>query len=29
MGSQAGLQFEQSIMLLDANGKDLDTGKGN
>lgn len=29
MGSSAGLQFEQSIMLLDAKGDDLDTGKGN
>lgn len=29
MGSSAGLQFEQSIGLLDAKGDDLDTGKGN
>jgi hypothetical protein len=29
MGSSAGLQFEQSIVLLDAKGGELDTGKGN
>ena len=29
MGSSEGLQFEQSIGLLDAKGEDLDTGKGN
>ena len=29
MGESAGLQFEQSIGLLDAKGEDLDTGKGN
>ena len=29
MGSSAGLQFEQSITLLDAKGEDLDTGQGN
>lgn len=29
MGSSAGLQFEQSLVLLDATGGELDTGKGN
>ena len=28
-GSQAALQFEQSITILDANGDDLDTGQGS
>src|SRR5262249_32459560 len=28
-GSQAALQFEQSITILDASGKDLDTGQGS
>jgi hypothetical protein len=29
MGEPAGLQFEQSLVLLDAKGGELDTGKGN
>ena len=29
MGSSEGLQFEQSLVLLDAKGGELDTGKGN
>jgi hypothetical protein len=29
MGSSEGLQFEQSLTLIDAKGEELDTGKGN